>query len=132
MDLAIDLHGRYHATAGMKIAHALEPLNLMWLEEPVPPENIDAIAKITQSTTTPICAGESALSGLTSMSGVSCAGVDLLRNTSQSSKTMVYCNSSSLRAAISLPACSRYTYTPLASSRPLWSRPSHCTVCTPA
>jgi galactonate dehydratase len=58
MDLAIDLHGRYHATAGMKIAHALEPLNLMWLEEPVPPENIDAIAKITQSTTTPICAGE--------------------------------------------------------------------------
>ena len=58
MDLAIDLHGRYDATAGMKIAHALEPLNLMWLEEPVPPENIDAIAKITQSTTTPICAGE--------------------------------------------------------------------------
>ena len=58
MDLAIDLHGRYDATAGMKIAQALEPLNLMWLEEPVPPENIDAIAKITQSTTTPICAGE--------------------------------------------------------------------------
>ena len=58
MDLAIDLHGRYDATAGMKIAHALEPLNLMWLEEPVPPENIDAMAKITQSTTTPICAGE--------------------------------------------------------------------------
>jgi galactonate dehydratase len=58
MDLAIDLHGRYDATAGMKVAHALEELNLMWLEEPVPPENIDALARITQSTRTPICAGE--------------------------------------------------------------------------
>ena len=60
MDLAIDLHGRYDATAGMKVAHALEPLNLMWLEEPVPPENIQAIANITRSTRTPICAGENA------------------------------------------------------------------------
>ena len=60
MDLAIDLHGRYDATAGMKVALALEDLNLMWLEEPVPPENVDAIARITQATKTPICAGENA------------------------------------------------------------------------
>ena len=58
LDLAIDLHGRYDATAGVKIAQALEPLNLLWLEEPVPPENIDAMHKITHATTTPICAGE--------------------------------------------------------------------------
>ena len=58
MDLAIDLHGRYDATAGAAVAHALEPLNLMWLEEPVPPENVDALAKITHATRTPICAGE--------------------------------------------------------------------------
>ena len=59
LDLAIDLHGRYDATAGLKIAQALEPLHLMWLEEPVPPENIDALAKITPATETPICVGES-------------------------------------------------------------------------
>ena len=58
LDLALDLHGRYDATAGMQIAHELEALNLMWLEEPVPPENIDAMAKITHATRTPICAGE--------------------------------------------------------------------------
>jgi len=58
MDLAIDLHGRYDATAGLKIAQAVEDLNLMWLEEPVPPENIDALGRITESTSTPICAGE--------------------------------------------------------------------------
>ena len=59
LDLAIDLHGKYDATAGLKIAQELEPLNLMWLEEPVPPENIDALAKITHATQTPICVGES-------------------------------------------------------------------------
>ena len=60
MDLAIDLHGRYDATAGMKLALELEDLNLMGLEEPVPPENIQAMANITQATRTPICAGENA------------------------------------------------------------------------
>ncbi len=58
LDLAIDLHGRYDATAGMKLAQELEPLNLLWLEEPVPPENIDALSKITHATGTPICVGE--------------------------------------------------------------------------
>jgi len=58
MDLAIDLHGKYDGYAGMKIAHGLEPFNLLWLEEPVPPENIDAMLRIKQSTRTPICAGE--------------------------------------------------------------------------
>ncbi len=58
LDLAIDLHGQYDAFAGMKLAHALEPFDLMWLEEPVPPENLDALARITQSTRTPICVGE--------------------------------------------------------------------------
>lgn len=34
------------------------PLNLMWLEEPVPAENVDADRLIAQETCTPICAGE--------------------------------------------------------------------------
>ena len=58
MDLAIDLHGRYDGYSGMKLAHALEPFNLLWLEEPVPPENIDAMCRIKQGTRTPLCAGE--------------------------------------------------------------------------
>ena len=36
----------------------MEPLNLMWLEEPVPAENVDAYKLIADSTSTPICAGE--------------------------------------------------------------------------
>jgi galactonate dehydratase len=36
----------------------MEPFRLMWLEEPVPPDNIDAMVDIRHSTSTPICCGE--------------------------------------------------------------------------
>lgn len=58
IDLCADMHGRYDTTTGERVAQMIEPLNLMWLEEPIPAENIDAYQKITASTTTPICAGE--------------------------------------------------------------------------
>ncbi len=58
MDLACDMHGRYDAPTGKKVARALEPFRLMWLEEPVPPEDIDAMADIRHSTSTPIACGE--------------------------------------------------------------------------
>ena len=58
IDIAIDMHGRYNIDAACKVAKEMEPFNLMWLEEPVPPENVDAMLKVKQSTSTPICAGE--------------------------------------------------------------------------
>ncbi|NBA87668.1 mandelate racemase/muconate lactonizing enzyme family protein [Emticicia sp. CRIBPO] len=58
IDICVDMHGRYDAITGEKVAKLLEPLNLMWLEEPIPAENPEAYKKITDSTSTPICAGE--------------------------------------------------------------------------
>ena len=58
VDLAIDMHGRYDTTTGIRVARELEPFRLVWLEEPVPPENIDAMREVKQSTSTPICTGE--------------------------------------------------------------------------
>ncbi|MBI5280172.1 MAG: mandelate racemase/muconate lactonizing enzyme family protein, partial [Candidatus Solibacter usitatus] len=58
IDLAVDMHGRYDATTGKRVAKELEPFNLLWLEEPVPAENVDAMRDIRQSTKTPICCGE--------------------------------------------------------------------------
>ena len=58
MDLACDMHGRYDATTGKRVAIALEPYRLLWLEEPVPAEDIDAMADIRHATKTPICCGE--------------------------------------------------------------------------
>ena len=58
VDVATDLHTRLDKHSAIRLARDLEHLKLMWLEEPVPPENIDVMAEITRSTSTPICAGE--------------------------------------------------------------------------
>ncbi len=58
VDVAVDMHGRYPMTTGKRVAKELEPFKLLWLEEPVPPENIDAMRDIRESTKTPICCGE--------------------------------------------------------------------------
>ncbi len=58
IDLAVDMHARYDATTGKRVAKEVEPFKLMWLEEPVPAENIDAMRDIRASTSTPICCGE--------------------------------------------------------------------------
>lgn len=58
IDLAVDMHGRYDMGTAKRVAGELEPFKLMWLEEPVPPENIDAMREVRQFTRTPICCGE--------------------------------------------------------------------------
>ncbi len=58
IDICADMHGRYDAATAQKVAKAMEPINLMWLEEPIPAENVDAYKWITHSTSTPICTGE--------------------------------------------------------------------------
>lgn len=58
IDICVDCHGRFDEQSGMKIAKALEPYNLMWLEEPVPAEFPESYARIRAATNTPICGGE--------------------------------------------------------------------------
>jgi L-alanine-DL-glutamate epimerase-like enolase superfamily enzyme len=58
IDVCIDCHGIYAVRDVILLAKRLEPFNLMFLEDPVPPENIDAMAKVTASTSIPICTGE--------------------------------------------------------------------------
>ena len=58
VDLAIDCHWNYGVNDAIRLARACEPYELIWLEDPVPPENNDAIARVTAATTTPIATGE--------------------------------------------------------------------------
>ncbi len=58
VDLAIDLHARYDVPSACRISWELEPFHLMWLEEPLPAENVDALVRVRAQTRTPICAGE--------------------------------------------------------------------------
>ena len=58
IDLCIDCHGKYNVRDALLLAQRLEQFNLMFLEDPVPPENIDAMGKVTASARMPICTGE--------------------------------------------------------------------------
>jgi len=58
IDLAIDCHGQFDMPSAITLAKAVEPLRLMWLEEPLPAENLEALAQVRSSTSTVICTGE--------------------------------------------------------------------------
>ncbi len=57
-DFAIEAHWRYDVRDVITLAKALEPVKPMWLEDPVPPENIEAMARVTAAVEIPICTGE--------------------------------------------------------------------------
>lgn len=58
IDICIDMHGRYDFVTAQAVAQRLEKYNLMWLEEPMPTENVDIYKSLTESTSIPICYGE--------------------------------------------------------------------------
>ncbi len=58
IELLIDLHGRYDVAAAVRVGQALGEFNIGWLEEPVPPENHDALQIVKEQVPTPICVGE--------------------------------------------------------------------------
>jgi galactonate dehydratase len=56
--VAADLHTRLDIPSAIRLARDLESFQLLWLEEPLPPENVDAMRAVKAATSTPICAGE--------------------------------------------------------------------------
>jgi galactonate dehydratase len=57
-ELLIDLHGNFNAATALECIRALEPYDIGWFEEPVPPEGLDALRQIRRQTTAPLCVGE--------------------------------------------------------------------------
>jgi gluconate/galactonate dehydratase len=58
VEIALDCHWRYNLPDAIKIARALEPFNVAWLEDALPPESIDGFRILRESTSVPICTGE--------------------------------------------------------------------------
>jgi galactonate dehydratase len=58
IDIAIDFHAKTSPSVASVIVKEVEPLNLLFVEEPCPPENVQAMAKIARRSTTPIATGE--------------------------------------------------------------------------
>lgn len=58
IDIGVDFHAKTSPTVASILCKEVEPLNLMFVEEPCPPENYRAMARIARRTTTPIATGE--------------------------------------------------------------------------
>ncbi|MFB6173720.1 MAG: mandelate racemase/muconate lactonizing enzyme family protein [Halobacteriales archaeon] len=58
VDLAFDVHWDYSLDSAKRLAQKLEPYDLMWLEDVVPPENMEAQREVARSTATPLATGE--------------------------------------------------------------------------
>ena len=58
VDLAVDFHGRVGPAMAIRLAAALVDCHLLFIEEPVLPENVDALVTVARSTTIPIATGE--------------------------------------------------------------------------
>jgi galactonate dehydratase len=57
-EIFIEMHGRFSAATAIRIAGLLTPFRPGWIEEPVPPENLKALAKVAEHTDIPIATGE--------------------------------------------------------------------------
>jgi len=57
-DFGVDFHGRVSPSLAIRLAKEMEHLHPMFIEEPVLPENVDALATVARSTTIPIATGE--------------------------------------------------------------------------
>ena len=58
VDLLIEGHGRFDVPTGIHIAKELEQFRPMWFEEPVPPDNLEALKAVRDKSPVPISAGE--------------------------------------------------------------------------
>jgi len=58
MDIAMEFHGYWNLPSAVKIARALEPYRILWLEEMLPQDNMAAYSRLRQETTIPLCLSE--------------------------------------------------------------------------
>ena len=58
MEIAMEFHGYWNLPSAVKIARALEPFNVMWLEEMLPQDNLAAYSRLTQETNIPLILSE--------------------------------------------------------------------------
>ena len=58
-DLCVEAHAKFNMHSAGRIVKMVEPFDVFFLEEPVPPEDIEAMALIQHQTNVPIATGES-------------------------------------------------------------------------
>ena len=58
LEVGIGTHGQFSTAGAIRVAKVLEEFDPFWFEEPVPPENVDEMARVAAHTSIPIASGE--------------------------------------------------------------------------
>ena len=58
LEIGIGTHGQFSTSGAIRVASVFEQFHPMWFEEPVPPENVDEMARVAAHTSIPIASGE--------------------------------------------------------------------------
>ncbi|MGA2119316.1 MAG: mandelate racemase/muconate lactonizing enzyme family protein [Bryobacteraceae bacterium] len=58
IDIAVEFHAQWNVTSAIRIAHALEPYQPMWLEDMLMPGNFAQYHEVASATSLPLIAGE--------------------------------------------------------------------------
>ncbi|MCA0871811.1 mandelate racemase/muconate lactonizing enzyme family protein [Seohaeicola saemankumensis] len=57
-DLLFGTHGQFTTAGAIRLGQALEPYAPLWFEEPIPPDNIDEMARVARAVRIPVATGE--------------------------------------------------------------------------
>lgn len=79
LDIGVDFHAKTSPSVASIIIKEVEPLNLLFVEEPCPPENVKAMARIARRSTTPIATGERLIASYDCRELVEMGVIDILQ-----------------------------------------------------
>lgn len=78
-DIGIDFHGRAHKAMAKLLMKALEPYHPMFFEEPVLPQNNEALIELARATSVPIATGERMFTRWDFKTLLASGGVDIVQ-----------------------------------------------------
>ncbi len=58
VEILVEMHGRFSPATAIELSRDLEPFKPSWVEEPVPPDNLEAMAKAAAKIMIPVATGE--------------------------------------------------------------------------
>ena len=79
IDIAVDFHAKMGPAVSSIMIKEVEPLHLLFVEEPCPPENPQAMAQIARHSTTPIATGERLVTAYGCRELIEMGAVDILQ-----------------------------------------------------
>ena len=126
-DLMIEGHGRFNIPTAVRIGHALEEFGILWFEEPVPPDNTEAMAEVKRRIRVPVAGGERLYSRWEYRRYFNSRCVDFVQpDVSHCGGIMELRKISAMAECHSLPVCPHNPSGPVANAATL-----HVAACTP-